>query len=90
MIPAFATAVYLLCFVTSGVCALLLGRSYRQTRARLLLWSALCFVALALNNLVVVVDMVLLPDADLRLLRHSFSVAGILMLLWGFIWDQET
>ena len=89
MIPAFATAVYLLCFVTSGVCALLLGRSYRQTRARLLLWSALCFVALALNNLVVVVDMVLLPDRDLRLLRHAFSVAGILMLLWGFIWDQE-
>ena len=89
MIPAFATAVYLLCFVTSGVCALLLGRSYRQTRARLLLWSALCFVALALNNLVVVVDMVVLPDRDLRLLRHAFSVAGILMLLWGFIWDQE-
>ena len=89
MIPAFATAVYLLCFVTSGVCALLLGRSYRQTRARLLLWSALCFAALALNNLVVVLDMVLLPDRDLRLLRHAFSVAGILMLLWGFIWDQE-
>ena len=89
MIPAFATAVYLLCFVTSGVCALLLGRSYRQTRARLLLWSALCFAALALNNLVVVIDMVVLPDRDLRLLRHAFSVAGILMLLWGFIWDQE-
>ena len=89
MTPAFATAVYLLCFVTSAVCALLLGRSYRQTRARLLLWSALCFAALALNNLVVVIDMVVLPDRDLRLLRHAFSVAGILMLLWGFIWDQE-
>ena len=89
MIPVFATAVYTLCLVTSAVCALLLGRSYRQTRARLLLWSALCFAALALNNLVVVVDLVLLPDADLRLLRHSFSAAGILMLLWGFIWDQE-
>ena len=89
MIPAFATAVYSLCFITSAVCALLLGRSYFQTRARLPLWSALCFVALALNNLVVVVDMVVLPDGDLRLLRHAFSVAGILMLLWGFIWDQE-
>ena len=50
MIPAFATAVYSLCFITSAVCALLLGRSYFQTRARLPLWSALCFIALALNN----------------------------------------
>ncbi|MCA1661123.1 MAG: DUF5985 family protein, partial [Novosphingobium sp.] len=81
--------VYTLCLVTSAVCALLLGRSYLQTRARLLLWSALCFGALALNNLVVVVDMVLLPDTDLRLLRQAFSAAGILMLLWGFIWDPE-
>ena len=89
MIPAFATAVYSLCFITSAVCAALLGRSYFQTGARLLLWSALCFAALALNNLVVVVDMVVLPDSDLRLLRHAFSAAGILMLLWGFIWDQE-
>lgn len=85
----FPTAVYMLCFLTSAACSLLLGRSYRRTRARLLLWSALCFGFLALNNFVVVLDLVVLPDLDLRLWRHLLAAAGILMLLYGFIMDQE-
>ena len=44
------TLVYLLCFLTSSICALLLGRSYARTRSRLLLWSAICFCLLALAN----------------------------------------
>jgi hypothetical protein len=85
----FPSLVYGLCFLTSAVCALLLGRSYLATRARLLLWSALCFACLAANNFVVVLDLVFLPDVDLRLLRHGLAAAGVLMLLLGFIWDQE-
>lgn len=45
-----ATAVYILCAVTSVLCAGLLVRSYLRSRVRLLLWSALCFVGLAVNN----------------------------------------
>lgn len=89
MSPIFPTAVYSLCFLTSAVCALLLGRSYFKTRARLLLWSALCFVFLALNNFVVVLDMLVYPNADFRLVRHGLAVAGVLTLLFGFIMDQE-
>jgi hypothetical protein len=89
MSPIFPTAVYTLCFLTSALCALLLGRSYFRTRARLLLWSALCFVFLALNNFVVVLDMLILPDIDLRLLRHGLAAAGVLTLLYGFIVDVE-
>ena len=89
MSPIFPTAVYSLCFLTSAVCALLLGRSYFKTRARLLLWSALCFVLLALNNFVVVLDMLVYPNADFRLVRHGLAVAGVLTLLFGFIMDQE-
>ena len=85
----FPTAVYALCFFASAACSLLLGRSYRRTGTRLLLWSALCFGFLALNNFVVVLDMVVLPNADLRLVRHGLAVAGIVMLLYGFIMDQE-
>jgi hypothetical protein len=85
----FPTAVYTLCFLTSALCALLLGRSYLKVRARLVLWSSLSFAFLAANNLVVVIDLVLLPDIDLRLLRHAFSIGGILALLWGFIWNEE-
>jgi hypothetical protein len=86
---SFATAVYALCFLTSAVCAVLLGKSYVRTRARLLLWSALCFAFLAANNFVVVLDLVLLPDVDLRLLRHALAAGGIVMLLIGFIFDRE-
>ena len=89
MSAIFATAVYSLCFVTSAACAVLLGRSYYRTRARLLLWSALCFAFLAANNFVVVIDLVLLPDVDLRLLRNGLAAGGIMMLLVGFIFDQE-
>ena len=89
MSPIFPAAVYTLCFLTSALCAVLLGRSYFRTRARLLLWSALCFVLLALNNFVVVLDMLVVRDADLRLLRHLFAAAGVLTLLYGFIIDQE-
>ena len=89
MTPPFALVVYTLCVVTSGLCAVLLGRSYLRTRMRLLLWSTLCFVLLAANNLVVVLDLVLLPDADLRLFRHLLSLAAVSLLLVGFIWDRE-
>lgn len=84
-----ATLVYLLCFLTSSACALLLGRSYRRTRARLLLWSSLCFTFLALNNLMLVVDLMLLPDFDLRIWRLLLALAGIGTLLFGFVWDLE-
>ena len=89
MTAAFATAVYALCFITSAACALLLGRSYSRTGTRLLLWSALCFACLAANNFVVVIDLVLLPQLDLSLLRQGLSACGIVMLLVGFIFGRE-
>ena len=89
MTPTFAFLVYVLCVLTSAVCAILLGRSYLRTRMRLLLWSALCFVLLAANNLVVVIDLAILPDGDLRLVRHGLSLGAVLVLLIGFIWDRE-
>ena len=84
-----ATLVYLLCFATSSACAFLLGRSYRQSRARLLLWSALCFAFLGLNNFVLVIDLLVLPDVDLRVERLFLALAGVGILLFGFIWDLK-
>ena len=85
----FPTLVYSLCFLTSAACALLLARSYFRTSARLLLWSALCFALLACNNLVVIFDMIILPNLDFRLVRHFFALAAIAVLLFGFIWDRD-
>jgi hypothetical protein len=82
-----AASVYLLCFATSSACAYLLGRSYRNTGARLLLWSALCFTFLALNNLLLVIDLLVVASPDLRLQRLLLALAGVSVLLFGFIWD---
>ena len=85
----FPATVYLLCFLTSTACALLLLRSYRTGGARLLLWSGFCFLLLAANNLAVVLDLLVLPDFDFRLLRLFLALAAVSILLVGFVWDLE-
>jgi hypothetical protein len=89
MSTLFPTAVYLLCFLTSAACALLLARSYRRSGARLLFWSALCFLFLAGNNFVVILDLLVFPAVDFRLMRNLLALAAIGVLLFGFIWDLE-
>lgn len=89
MPQAFPAAVYILCFLTSLACGLLLMRNFQRTSARLLMWSGLCFLLLAANNLVVIVDHLVLPALDLRLLRLGFSFAAVSVLLFGFVWDLE-
>lgn len=89
MTDFFPAAVYTLCCLTSGACAFLLGRSYSRTRVRLLLWSALCFLFLALNNLAVILDLLLLPEQNFGQLRVLLSLTAIVLLLYGLIWEQE-
>jgi hypothetical protein len=86
----FPTLVYTLCFATSTLCAFLLGRSFRRTRSRLLFWSALCFALLALVNFIVVLDMLVYPEIDFRPLRLGLSLVAVSVLLFGFIWDEDT
>lgn len=81
--------VYLLCFLTSSTCAALLGRSYRRSGMRLLLWSGLCFTFLALNNLFVILDLLVVRSVDLGLVRQLLSLAAVGILLFGFIWNTE-
>ena len=88
-VPALATTVYALCFFTSLACGGLLVRSYLRNRTRLLLWSAACFVLLALNNLLVVMDLVFLPTIDLSPLRVAASLAAVSTLLFGFVWEID-
>lgn len=85
----FPAIVYILCFLTSTACAWLLGRSYRRSRVRLLLWSSICFAFLAANNLILVLDLVIwpVPEVDLRLPRLLLALAAVASLIWGFVWD---
>jgi hypothetical protein len=78
---------YLLCFLTSLSCCLLLIRSYRRNKSRVLLWTAACFVLLAVDNLLVVIDLIVLPNVDLSLPRLLATLLAISTLLVGFIWE---
>ena len=80
--------IYLMCVATSLLCAYLLARAYRRSRTKLLIWSALCFALLAANNLVLAVDILLLPTIDLTVIRLATSLAAISVLLFGFVWES--
>ncbi len=84
-----ATAVYVLCGLTSVACALLLLRAYRQRGARLLLWSGLGFVGFAVGNLMLTVDLVVLPERDFALMRSLPVLAGLAVLTYGLVWDTQ-
>jgi hypothetical protein len=85
-----AVTIYSLCALTALICAFLLFSGYRRTGYRLLLWSGLCFSGLTLNNGLLVIDKILLPDVDLSLLRTATAAASMIVLLFGLIWDAES
>jgi len=84
-----AEAVYILCALTSLFCAALLIRGYRAQRTRLLMWSSLCFIGLAISNAILVVDLVLLPQVDLAIPRTIAAAVAMLLLLVGLIWESR-
>jgi uncharacterized membrane protein YqjE len=84
-----APAVYLLGVAVTLSCAVLLARAYAVVRKRLLLWSAVCFTGLAISNLLVFLDLVVLPNIDLYRWRLITATAAMLILVFGLIWDGE-
>ncbi|MEO5668405.1 MAG: DUF5985 family protein [Bdellovibrionota bacterium] len=89
MTMTIATIVYFLCAVLSSGCAFLLFRGYRRDNVRLLLWSSLCFMGLALNNILFFVDVVIFPDVELwgSLVRNVIGAGSGSLLLYGFLLD---
>lgn len=86
----FKFLLFLLAALTSFGCMVLLFRGYARTRARLLLWSGLCFIFLTLNNVLLFVDTIVWPtEVDLRLYRLVAALAGVACLLYAFIWEAE-
>jgi hypothetical protein len=86
-----AELVYLLCMLTSAGCAFLLLRSYLRARTRLLLWSSLCFIGLALNNALLFVDLVVFPGTliDLSMPRNVTALAALSLLVFGLVTDGD-
>jgi len=84
-----AEVVYLLCGAMSMLCAVLLFRGFRQSQARLLLWAAWCFVGLTANNLLLFVDLIVVPAVDLSWLRTGTALVSLLVLVGGLVWDSR-
>ena len=85
-----AAVIYSLCALTSITCCVLLWRSWRGSGARLLFWSALCFGALSVNNVLLVFDRVVFPvQVDLRFPRLISALVAVLLLLFGLIWEED-
>lgn len=85
-----AALTYFLCALTCLAAFVLLLRSWFATRYRLLFWSALCFAALSVNNILLVVDKLVLPtQVDLTTPRLLAALAGVALLLFGLVWEEE-
>ena len=80
-----ADAIYALCAATSLAAALLLLRHYSARRTPLLLWSCIAFFGLAVNNVMLVLDLALLPNVDLALPRTLAGAAAMVTLVYGLI-----
>jgi hypothetical protein len=86
-----AEAVYLVSAAASIACAWMLFRAYLRSHMRLLLWSSLCFGGLCVNNVLLFIDLVLIPDIDIGLvpIRLAVALGGLVLLLYGLIWDAS-
>ena len=86
----FNFVLYLMAVLTCVTCTVLLGRGYMRTGVRLLLWSTLCFVGLSISNVLLFFDLIVFPtEADLKIWRLLAAAAGLVFLLYGFIWESE-
>lgn len=85
-----AMPIYVLSALTSATVCWMLLLNYRRTGVRFLLWSSICFACFVVNNVILFFDMIVLPDnVDLSVIRTIPVVFGLMILLYGFIWDSQ-
>ena len=84
-----AETIYLLCAATSLAAALMLVRHHRRHPTPLLFWSFVGFLGLAANNVLVFVDLVIVPATDLSLLRSAVAAAAVAVLIFGLVWESR-
>jgi hypothetical protein len=82
-----ADVVFVLCALVSTACAVMLFLGYRRSRTRLLFWSSLCFAGLAINNVMLMIDFVMVAGIDFTLYRSVIALAAVLLLVYGLIGD---
>jgi hypothetical protein len=76
-----AGVIYAACALTALACAVLLLRGYRNSGARLL--------GLTLNNVLVFLDLMVVPDVSLFTWRNLAALGAMSVLVFGLIWDAR-
>ncbi len=84
-----ANAIFALCTLTSLACAWMLLRGFRRTGHRLLFWSGLCFCAMTVNNVLLLLDKAVFVDIDLLPVRLLAALVAVCLLLYGLIDEKE-
>lgn len=85
-----AASIYIMCAITSLACAVMLMRAYRKNRSRMLFWSLVCFWGLALNNILLFIDLVVTPpDVDLSPLRTFIGFISVSLLVYGLVSESK-
>jgi hypothetical protein len=84
-----AELIYVACALTSSFCAILLVRNYGRTRLRLAFLASLCFSGLALNNLLLVFERVVMPSTDLSIARGAVALVAMLFLVAGLVLEDS-
>lgn len=80
--------IYILCGILAGACAILLLRGYRRSSIPLLLWTSLFFFVLTVENFMLFVDRIVLPDTDLTVIMDSLPLLGVFVLMYGLVWEN--
>jgi hypothetical protein len=78
-----AEVIYLLCAAASLTAAALLTRHYLTRRTPLLFWSSVAFAGLSVNNVLVYVDLAIVPAIDLALARAAIAMLSMVALVYG-------
>ncbi len=81
--------IYIVAAATCLLCTALLLRAYSKRRIRLLLWSGICFAGLMLENILLYVDFVTIPEFDLSLVRNLVGLVSLSLLVFGLIWESK-
>lgn len=81
--------VYILCATTSLACVILLFRGYRRRRVRLLVWIAIFFSCLTVENIGLFLDKMVFTNVDLWWYRTLWGVLAVASLLYGMIWREK-
>jgi hypothetical protein len=84
-----AVYIYGLCAFTAFLCSGMLLRGYFANKYKMLLWGGLCFAGMTINNIILIIDKIYVPEMDLTNWRLVSAMISMLILLYGLIWDSE-